>query len=136
MIMAAIPLTRISSVFVNGIIEDSLGITTEITSLVTENVSAPIASSRIKLPDGDNTITVPTGSRGVIITFNEDCNSFKILKGVAGDVGIKVASPLLSLRNSGVFMLLFGASPPASFVIFSASGPGGVDAGFTEFLFF
>lgn len=134
--MAAIPLTKISSVFVNGIIEDSLGIFTEITSLVTENASAPIASSRIKLPDGNNTITVPSGSRGVIITFNEDCDSLKTLKGVAGDTGIKVASDFASTRNSGVFMLLFGASPPASFVIFSALGPFGVDAGFTEFLFF
>jgi len=134
--MAAIPGTKISSVYVNATITDSLGIVTEITSLVTENPVAPIGSSRIKLPDGNNTIIVPSGSRGVIITFNDDCDSFKTLKGVAGDTGIQVASPFLSVRNSGVFMLLFGASPPASFVIGSVLAPAGIDPGFTEFLFF
>jgi len=134
--MATIPQTKISLVYVDATITDSLGITTEITSLVTENASAPIGSSRIKLVDGNNTILVPTGSRGVIITFNELCDSFKILKGVGVDIGIKVASDFLSTRNSGVFMFLFGASPPASFIINSLLAPAGTDPDYTEFLFF
>jgi len=133
----AIPANKLSSVYVEATLTDSLGIVTEVDSLVATNNSAPIASSRLKLPDGVNTITIPSGSRGVIISFGALCDSIKVLKGVGGDTGLIVALGIASTpANTGSMMLLFGASVAASFVIDSSAAPGNIDPDYTEFQFF
>lgn len=128
-------MTPISRTFVESTITDSLGIVTTTTSNNVDNAAAPIASSRILLPDGNTSITVPTGSRGVIITFNPECDSTKTIRGDEADTGIPVATTIAGGSNSGTFMLLFGASVAASFIINSASSPAGTDPGYTEFQF-
>ena len=65
------------------------------------------------LSAGNNTITVPTGSRGVMIRPPVGSTNVKILKGVGGDTGI-------TMDPAQPFYLPFAVSPPANFVINSA----------------
>ncbi len=124
-------MTILSSTYIDGTITDSLGSVIEITSLITNNTAGIISHSRLKVADGNNAITIPSGARGCIITANAACDTVKTLKGVNGDTGIQIFSDLLNLNNTGTFMILFGTAPGASFVIFSV----GADTDFMEFFF-
>jgi len=79
------------------------------------------------LAAGNNTIAVPVGAKGVVITLDPTSTIFKTLKGIAGDTGILISST----NEGGSFVLpLFQVT---SFVI-SASA---VDTGkLTKFQFF
>lgn len=65
------------------------------------------------LASGANTITVPTGSVGVVIVPDADNTTALTLKGVSGDTGI-------SISPSDPTLLTFGTAP-ASIVVTAAS---------------
>lgn len=80
------------------------------------------------LASGANTITLPTAvtPTGCIIVFAAASTCTKTLKGVTGDTGV-------ALKKTGVNLLTFDASPPASFVITA----GAADTGnVTSIIFF
>lgn len=63
------------------------------------------------LASGNNTITVPTGARAVLIVFPDTNTNTILLKGVNGDTGVSLA------RASWTFLNLRDDTPPASFVL-------------------
>jgi hypothetical protein len=77
------------------------------------NTAAPVAVTQVTLASGDNTITVPAGSRGVIIIFASGSTTTKKLKGVGGDTGV-------TLDKTGYNFIRFETSPPANFIINSS----------------
>lgn len=122
-------MANIASVYLEGTISDTEGFVTNIDSLTTTSTAAVISHTRVTLASGANTILIPAGARGVIISFlPPGSGSLKTLKGVAGDIGI----PLATGVDNHTFMLLFGATPGASFVINSAA----LGVTFSEFFFF
>jgi len=82
----------------------------------------------VVLASGNNTINVPVGSIGVIITLDPASVRDKTLKGIVGDTGI----PISSTGVGGTFVLALESV--TSFVIVSVGGP---DTGIiTRFQFF
>jgi len=124
-------MAKLSQTYIIGTITDPLLGVDTINSLVTNNANAPVSITRLILANGDNTITVPSTSRGVIITFNSLCNTAKTLKGAAGDTGVVIASTILGGVNAGTFLISFGTPVPATLIINST----GADADFAEFCF-
>jgi len=129
-------MTIISKTWVEGTITDSLGSVTEIDSLESVNTAGLLGSTSLHLVNGDNTFLIPQvpfPARGVIISCDIGCDTFKILKGATGDAGITIFTDLANADFMGTFMLLFGSSPGASFIITSI----GADTfGITEVFFF
>lgn len=70
----------------------------------------------IALASGANTITIPTAPTptGVLVVLPSNNSVVTTIKGVTGDTGIAIS-------KTGWFFLPFDTSPPASFVITSAS---------------
>lgn len=77
------------------------------------NAAAPSHVIQITLASGANTITIPTGTRGVLIAFDITSTATKTLKGITGDTGV-ILDPV------GWNFLRFAASPPTNFVIDSS----------------
>ena len=122
--------------YIEGTIIDTAGYVIEIDSLLTESSSTFIGNlvehNRLILANGNNTITIPPtlAPSRVIITCNPLCNTVKILKGIAGDTGLRIFSTIAGGQNSGTFMFRLGVGVPG-FVINSA----GADSDYTEFLY-
>jgi len=117
-----------ASVGIKGFIQ-SLGVgRVEIEStLITAAIAQP-TNLVVVLASGDNTISFPASTQGVIITLPSASIRTKILKGAAGDTGILIAS-----SGQGGTMLLRLAATVTSFIINCS----GTDAGLlTEFQFF
>lgn len=92
------------------------------------NENAPSFKSVVQqtvLSNGFNTITVPSGARGVLIEFADGSTVTKTLKGITGDTGIL-------LDPTGWNVLRFGSSPPASFGITTSAA----DTGYTTYITF
>lgn len=86
-------------------------------SLVTaeaQNSSCPGQVESVILTTGDNTIDVPTSSKGCIITFASGSTSTKKLKGAGGDTGI-------TLNQAGWNILSFPPTPPTIIIINSST---------------
>jgi hypothetical protein len=82
---------------------------------LTVTPSAPIGDTRdVPLTTGDNTVTVPAGTTLVVITLPAGNTQAVKLKQVGGDSGTPLA-----LAGLGA-VLVFPASPPASFVLNAA----------------
>jgi hypothetical protein len=67
------------------------GMTLTFTSTTQENAASPGEHLPIALASGDNTITVPTGARGVLIVPGATSTVVKKIKGVGGDTGVTIA---------------------------------------------
>jgi len=117
-----------SSIEITGYINNLAAGRLNLDTIAVENSASISSSTELACASGDNTITIPTGARGVIITFPTLATTTKRLKGVAGDTGIQVDTT----TRGGSFYLLFGASPGASFVINSSA----LDTLKTQFQFF
>ena len=78
------------------------------------NSDAPLATTQVNLQAGDNTILVPTKSRGVIMFFDPASTQVKKIKGAGGDTGVQI-------NKTGIHYLQFDAAPPASFIINSVA---------------
>jgi len=116
----------LASVYIEGTITDTQGFVTDIATIPINNSSGVISHNRLVLLSGTNTILIPSGARGVIITFSADAN-LKTWKGLAGDTGIA-----MSASGAKTFILSIPVGPGASFIINSAA----LDVGFSEFFFF
>lgn len=128
-----IPIAKTSSTYVEAVLIDSYGIVTEVDTLVIENPDAPVSSSQLLLAAGNNTITVPTRARGVIISCDPNCNTFKSLVGVLGvDPGFSIFGPQATNRHTGTILLTFASPPPATFILASSA----LDTGITQIQFF
>lgn len=77
----------------------------------------------VDLALGANTITVPSAADGVVIVPPASNTSTIILKGVTGDTGVGI-SP------SAPTLLMFSATPPASFVLTAGAAIAGVELSF------
>src|SRR5215468_9651066 len=105
-------MANISNVEVIATIIDPNNYETDVATFQVTNADAPFSSGRFKCANGTNTIAVPSNARGCIIDCDSLCDTFKILKGVAGDTGIQIFTDLANVRNSGTFVLIFGVTPP------------------------
>lgn len=87
-----------------------------------QNANSPLRVDKVTLSSGANTITLPTSPMvpgGVVIIPPSGSTTALTLKGVSGDTGF--------LINPGApTMLLFPATPTATFVINAASSVTGV----------
>lgn len=91
------------------------------------NVDSPISTVQVTLASGFNSITVPTNSQGCIIISPATATTTKILKGVTGDTGIRLA------KTGIAGVLVFDtAATPATIGITSS----GLDTSPTEIVFF
>lgn len=104
----------LSRVSVRGFISGLPSGSRSLVSREIENASCPGQVESIILTTGDNTIDVPTTSKGCIITFAEGSTSTKKLKGAGGDTGIE-------LNQAGVNMLQFPPTPPTVIIINSST---------------
>lgn len=76
-----------------------------------ENTAAPQGGPvKVSLSAGNNTISVPTGAVGCVVSPPVTSTNGKTLKGVGGDTGF-------ALHTSLPFVLSFGGALGASFVI-------------------
>ena len=95
-------------------------------ALAITNTTPPDHREQIVLASGDNTITVPALSDGVLIIPDSTSTVTKTLKGDTGDTGVEVSPTKPTL-------LTWPSTPPASFILTT----NGADTGkYTTFLFF
>lgn len=114
-----------SHVAIKGYIQDlpSGSLSINVPEIV--NTNPPKYIFQVTLISGDNTIVVPTNSKGCIVVPDATSTTIKKLKGVAGDTGIIVSKILPNLIS-------FDTTPINSFIINSSA----LDTVVTVILFF
>lgn len=76
---------------------------------IVANISAAVAqTTQISLAIGDNTITIPTGTTWVLLVMPSTATGIIILKGNAGDTGIRIleTAPIVVLPLDSVLPVL------------------------------
>lgn len=79
------------------------------------NTSAVEYVQPVALANGFNSITVPTGAKGMYIIMAAGNTSVTTIKGVTGDTGLPIAP-------AGIFVMSFASSPPATIGITITTG--------------
>jgi hypothetical protein len=81
---------------------------------IAANVGGHLQATSVTLASGNNTITVPSWAKGMIIEPDPTNAVALTLKGIAADTGIPLGLNVPAL-------ITFPASPPATFVLNAAS---------------
>ena len=79
-----------------------------------QNASSPGQEDPVALQSGDNTLTVPTGATGIVVTFPTGNNVLVKLKGAGGDTGVSLhkTDPLsMGLDSTQTTVVLNAAAP-------------------------